>query len=361
MFKKILVVLLILAVAGAGVFGTMHFKGKLEEAQTQNQILVQTNASIQASLDSIGQMTTVYQVKYNRQGGTPIDKNDLVQVSVPLSSLGKTSITDASMFNGNFYKIDINPGTIITTDMIMEPDDNTTHMKMTREIKLDSFPLGMVEGDWFDLRCMLPNGEDYVVLAHKRIIYMYDDTITIQVSEEENQIINSLFMDLATYSSCGFFAYVTNYLEPGLDKSIAYYPVQHEIENMLRFSPNYGDISRCINPTMRDHINEVLFIFSEENSGIGSAFANIMQQHYAAGVVAHQSWMRDNTNEEGDFVMPSDRWEDGTANIGIKENNNGVTSNPSGSTSTPSDSFQSSVGEAIESLEGSISDLEAIE
>lgn len=361
MLKKILVVLLILAVAGAGVFGTLHFKGKLEESETQNQILVQTNASVQASLDSIGQMTSVYQVKYNRQSGTPINVSDLMQVSVPLSSLGETSITDASVFEGNFYKIDINPGTIITTDMIMEPDDNTTKMKMTREITLDALPLGMVEGDWFDLRCMLPNGEDYVVLAHKRIIYLYGTTVTIQVSEEENQIINSLFMDIATYSSCGFFAYVTNYLEPGLDKSVAYYPVQHEIENMLRFSPNYSDISRCINPTMRDHINEVLFIFAEENSSIGAAFASLMKSQYEASVSAHQQWMQDNVNEDGDFVMPNDRWEDGTANIGIKDNNNGATSNPGSPTGSGSDSFQSTVGGAIEDLQNSLGDLEAIE
>ena len=371
MLKKILVILLILAIAGAGVFGTLHFKGKLEESEMQNQILVQTNASIQASLDSIGQMTTVYQVKYNRQSGTPILASDLAAVSVPLSTLGVSSITDPSVFEGNFYKVDVNPGTTLTADMVMTEEETQNHMKMTREIQLESFPLGLVQGDWFDLRCMLPNGEDYVVLAHKRIVYMYGNTITIQVSEEENQIINSLFMDLATYSGCGFFAYVTNYLEPGLDCSVAYYPVQHEIENMLRFSPNYEDISRCINPTMRDHINEVLFIFNEENSGIGSAFAAMMKQHFSASVAAHQNWVQDNTDQELGFQVPADRWDDGTSGINPQT---GLTNDPTkngsmgegdhyaGTTGAgTNDSFQGAVGDAMESLENNLGDLEAIE
>lgn len=342
MWKKILLILLILVLVGAGAGGTLYFYNQNKNQIEQNQQLVAQNTSIQQQLDAIGAMTTVYEVSKKCYSGKVINESDLIEVSVPVSSLGSASITDKTQIVGRYWRIDINPGTQISLDMLMEETEDGI-MKFSKELTFTSLPVTTKVGDYVDLRIIIPNGEEYIVLNHKRIERLYEQTITIFVSEEENTILHSAIADQAQYDNIPVI-YLTKYLEPGNSNSLAFYPVSHDVENFIKWNPNIDDSTRCVNPTLRDHIDEVLLLYtSSDNKDNAMKFSAAMNAQFSAQLAAQADWILQNTDENGNFTVT----EDGVAQEGTSEN--------------PSESFDASVGDAYESLEGSIEDLEAIQ
>ena len=352
MWKKILVIVLIVAIAGAGGFGTFHFYRANKNQIQQNQMLMAQNASVQAQLDQIGALTTVYEVMSKTHSGNPIKETDLVEVSVPVSTLSEASITNKSNLIGHYYRVDVNPGTIISADMLMD-ESNDEKPKFNREITVTALPVSTVAGDYIDLRFILPTGEEYIVFSHKQIKRLYDNTITLFLSEEENAILNSVFADLGNYQ--GLVAcYITKYLEPGNDTdTVAFYPVQHEMENFIRFNPNIDDTTRCINERLRDHIDEVLLVYTDDrNRGFATSFISTLTTQIQSGGGAHAQWIQEHTNEDGELVDDDGMVINGSAND---------SANSGTSISTDPEALQQQVGEATESLEQSITDLEEIQ
>ena len=344
MWKKILIVLLFLIVVGAGAFGTYHFYKENKNQIQQNQALAAQNAQIQQQLTAIGDLVTVYEVSTKVYSGKQIKETDLIPVSVPVSTCSTSSITDISQLVGKYYKVNILPGTILSADMLMDEKEETAKI-YTRELTFDSLPVSTVVGDYIDVRIILPNGEEYVVLSHEQIKRLYDTTITIFVSEEENAILNAVFADLGSYN--GFvLAYLTKYLEPGKDTdTIAFYPVQADMEKYILFNPNITDTTRCINSTLRAHIDEVLLLYTDSaNQTVSAAFINSLKSQYSSQLGAHNAWIDENTDEDGNLVVEGDPYAGGDSSTGSVQEN-----------------FQGEVGEAMDSLEQDIIDLEAIE
>lgn len=336
--KKVIITILFVLVLGAGIGGTAYFYVQNKNQITANEQLAQQNAQVQAQLNAIGQMVEVYEVNKKVYSGNEILDGDLIAVSVPASTLADSSVTDKSQLVGRHYRVNVQPGTILSLDMLMD-EDNDTNVKFPYELTVSSVPVSTSVGDYIDIRMVLANGEEMIVLNHKKIERLYNTTITINVSEEENAILISMFNDLGVYSN-GCLAYVTKYIEPGNNDTVAFYPVQHDMENFVRFNPNIEDTTRCINETLRDHVDEVLLLYTNSaNQATSSGFLNIMKQQLTGQLTAHTTWVTEHTDENGNVVSE-----------------NGTESNPS-----DGQSFEQQVGEATDSLEQSVEDLEAIQ
>lgn len=336
--KKVIIIILFVLVLGAGIGGTVYFYVQNKNQITANEQLAQQNAQVQAQLNAIGQMVQVYEVNKKVYSGNEILDGDLIAVSVPASTLADSSVTDKSQLVGRHYRVNVQPGTILSLDMLMD-EGNDANAKFPYELTMTSIPVSTSVGDYIDVRMVLANGEEMTVLNHKKIERLYNTTITINVSEEENALLISMFNDLGIYSN-GCLAYVTKYIEPGNNDTIAFYPVQHDMENFIRFNPNIEDTTRCINETLRDHVDEVLLLYTNSaNQAASSGFLNIMKQQLSGQLTAHTTWVTEHTDENGNVVSE-----------------NGTISNPS-----DGQSFEQQVGEATDSLEQSIEDLEAIQ
>lgn len=341
MVKKILLTLLIVILVGAGAGGTIYFYTQNKNQIEQNASLTAQNMQIQAELNAIGSLVTTYEVADKVYSGQPVKESDLIAVSVPASTCSTASITDINNILGNYYKVDINPGTIISMDMLMD-DASEADKRYTRELTFTSLPVGTVVGDYIDVRLILPNGEEYVVVSHERIERLYDTTITIHVSEEENQIINSMFAELGQYQ--GFtFAYLVKYIEPGKDvDTVAFYPVQEDMKELVMLNPNIKDTTRCINDTLRAHIDQVLLIYtSSNNQKTAQSFVEELAAQHEYQLGAHQMWIEEHTDEDGNFVP-----EQGA---------------PTTDATVTDPSLDQMTGEAMDSLNQSIEDLEAIQ
>lgn len=339
--KKVLTIILFVLILGLGAGGTIYFYIQNKNQITANEQLAQQNAQVQAQLNAIGAMVNVYEVNKKVYSGNEILEGDLIEVSVPASTLADSSVTDKSLLVGKHYRVDIQQGTILSLDMLMDEDTDGTVAKFPYELTLTSLPVSTVVGDYVDLRLLLANGEELIVLNHMQIKRIYNTTITFNVSEEENALLISMFHDLSTYSN-GCIAYVTKYLEPGNNDTISFYPVQRDMENYIRFNPNIEDATRCINETFRDHIDEVLLIYTDsKNTSVASSFISQMKTQLSGQLSAQNSWTSEHTDENGNIIS-----DEGT-----------VTS----SSTSSSASLDQQTGEAMDSLESEISDLEEIQ
>lgn len=334
--KKVIIAILVVLLVGAGVAGTIYFYIQNKNQISANEQLAAQNASVQAQLNAIGAMVEVYEVNKNVYSGGEILQSDLIAVSIPASTLADSSVTDINLLLGRHYRVNIKPGTILSLDMLMDEDEDTS-IKYPYELTLQSIPVSTVPGDYVDLRMIIPNGEEYVVLNHKRVERLYNTTLTINVSEEEIALINAMLHDLGTYQN-GCIAYVTKFLEPGNMNTIAFYPVQADMENLIRFNPNIEDVTRCINSTLRAHIDEVFLVYTDSaNQNVANNYISNIRTQLSGQLNAQQLWIAEHTNEEGEFVGEN------------------------GENSDDNLTFDQNVGEAIDGLENSITDLEAIQ
>lgn len=339
--------MLFLITLGGGIFGTVYFYKQNQKQIEQNVQLQQQANSIQMQLDTIGQMTVVYEVNSPVRSGSEILDSDLREVSIPVSALEATSITDKSQLVGKCYKIAINRGTILTQDLIME-EFNTSLERYQLDIPVSYFPVGLFQGDYIDIRMALPNGEIYIVMEHKKVQMLQEESkvLTVNVSEEESWVWQAALADIATYGQSGAVLYITKYLNPGLDTNVAsYYPVQEEMSDLISINPNIEDASRLLNPNLRAHINEVLFYAdASDNQRISSNFKSIMDQQ---GAVIHTAYV--------EFV---EKFKDEEGNVNYKDaaDSYGEEAVLGGSTFMEG-SFDEQVGEAMDSIEQSVSGL----
>ncbi len=343
--KKVLLVLLFVLIFAAGCVGTGYFYVQNKNQIAQNEQLAQQNAQVQAEINAIGQMVEVYEVNKNVYSGNEIKAEDLIAVSVPASTLADSSVQDINQLVGKCYRIDVRPGTILSLDMLMDEDEEI--MKMPYDLTLTSLPVSLVTGDYIDIRMVIASGEEYIVLNHKKVTRIYDTTITFNINEEENALLISMMQDAGVYAN-GCIFYVTKYLEPGNADSIAFYPVQHEMENFVKYNVNIEDPTRCINETLRNHIDEVLLKFTDsDNTSVASQFISIMRTQLQGQLQAQQKWIDEHTTEDGTLV-------DDNGQV------TGTGTTPQGGESLDQQ-FQQQVGESIGGLEQDIQDLEAIQ
>lgn len=300
--KKILVILLmviLVAGCGFGVWGTLKFRKDYNTQLQQNQTLVQQNAQVQAQIDAIGAMGVAYQVNAPKASGEEIKEADLKEIYVPMSINGDSTIATKEELVGRHYKVDVTTGTIITKDLLM-PEGETTLVKFPRELQFKSLPVQLEVGDYVDVKFLIANGEEYVILPHKEVQAISGTTLSFNVSEEENQLINSAIMDVAQYSAACMM-YCDMYLEPGNGESAAFYPVQESMQEFIMFNPNITDYSRCINVTMRQHIDQCLIMFSNgANQGNASSFISGMEQQLSAQLSMRSEYLQQKEQAERD-------------------------------------------------------------
>lgn len=265
--KKVLAIFgVLILIAGCGVGGYFAFKyyKDYNTQLQQNASLTAQNAQVQAQIDAIGAMGVAYEVVAPKKSGDLIQEADLKEVSVPTSIYGDASITTKEDLIGKHYRIDVTTGTLLTKDMLMA-EDQTVSPKFSREFDVASIPVKLEPGDFIDIKFMIANGEEYVIIPHIEVQAISGSTISINITEEESQLITSAVMDIAHYPSACLM-YIDMYLEPGNADSIAFYPVQADMEQFILFNPNITDTTRCINTTMRAHIDQCLTLYSNSNN-----------------------------------------------------------------------------------------------
>ncbi len=169
---------------------------------------------------------------------------------------------DKDSILGSYAKVKMAAGTVLSADTLCkEPIDPDDHRPF--EVFLSYLPEGLLVNDFVDIRVSFPDGEDFIVIPHKRV---YEFTggeaeatgIVLKLSEEEILRYRSACVDEKAYTDTLIYAlpYAGDYQYKATD----YYPVNDEVFSLLQWDPNIQDLYVLESETARrDNLEDANF------------------------------------------------------------------------------------------------------
>ena len=188
------------------------------------------------------QTVQAYVVVDTIKSGADVTDDKLEKVEMNLSTKIDTSVLYTQVPYEVKAKVDLNPGTILTTDLTYEGETIGNDVR-TQEYNVIILPSQIESGEYIDIRLRTPDGRDLIVLSHKEVtiptLEGVDSSgcIWLDMKEEETLIMSSAIVE--TYKMEGAKLYATKYVEPGMQTaaSITYVP-SAEVEALIRTDSN---------------------------------------------------------------------------------------------------------------------------
>ena len=169
--------------------------------------------------------------------------SDVVYSSKITKDGKETADTTGALFpTGLKAKVDLHPGTVITSDLTYE-DELVKNDVRKQEYNIISLPTQLETGEYIDIRLRLPNGQDYIVVSHKQVeiptINGVDSESCIWVELDELEILNMSSAIVEAYQMKGAKLYATRYVEAGIQEAatVTYLPSDEVIALMAK-DPN---------------------------------------------------------------------------------------------------------------------------
>lgn len=293
MLKKILVIILFIALIGAGGFFIYKYYGEAKDYKQQLESVQSQLSTAQAQINEIGSMGTVYQTTVDVKSGEEIVESYLTPVSVPESTISDSQRIAPEDVIGKKFRLNLKAGATMSTDLLMNDEESKSGViyKYPREISFDALPVTLEVGDYVDIRFFIATGEEYVVLDHAIVRAINDNVVTFYITEEENILLNSMFTDLGAYNGV-CTAYLYKYLEPGNSETVPFYYVSSDLAQYIRFNPNVTDVTRLENVTARKHMDEILTIISNNNnSDVANGIMQVFSTQISSQNAARQSYV----------------------------------------------------------------------
>lgn len=119
-------------------------------------------------------------------------------------------------------KVDMNPGTILTNDLLYEGESLSSDVRR-QEYNVILPQTQLQTGDYIDVRLRTPDGRDLIVVSHKEVTIptiLDIDTancIWMNLSEEETLMLSCAIVE--SYKMNGAKLYSTKYIEPGIQEA----------------------------------------------------------------------------------------------------------------------------------------------
>ena len=284
---------------------------------TTSETYAASIADLNATLAAYGPDVTVYTVSSAVKAGDMVVDENIESITIPTSVDNDQYVHSMSDLAGRVFKIAVNPGTPITSNMTMaEPLEDSVR---DRDIVLDRYTVGLTVGDYIDIRITMPYGDDYVVLPHKRIYAINEGSIKLYLSEFEWFQYNGAMIDYWLNKDYGATIYADKYVEPGIQhEAIAYYAVPTNIAALMQKNPNILDKASANDlNSWRSAIEELLIIFRDEEDTVdsdGSKF-NAGRTEYNDAIKSDSATEAEKAAEE-EANAPAEETSDSTEELG---------------------------------------------
>ena len=143
-------------------------------------------------------------------------------------------------------KLDMKKNTVVTPNMVQQTDNIVTNDVRVEEYNVVSLPVDLTDGDYVDIRLMLPNGQNYIVVS-KKIVEIpmgaegrLADTIRMTLREDEILAMSSAIVEAAGIN--GAKLYATKYKEAGIqDAAVPTYRPNDSVTALI--TDSNGNIS----------------------------------------------------------------------------------------------------------------------
>ena len=223
-------------------------------------------------------MKNVYVVSQDINSGEVVSISSLKQVmvtgeAIPTDVIGAGNITEETI-----AKINLKKGTVLTSGMVSEADEQTTADLRTQEYNMVLLPTQIQTGEYIDIRLRLPNGTDYIVVSKKKVEIPTIDgvesanTIKVNVSEEEILLMSNAIVE--AYWATGSKLYATTYVEPGMqDQATPTYLPSDKVVELMNTDPNIETVAR----------NELFTRYNNTAASIRGNITNTLNMYAAEG------------------------------------------------------------------------------
>ena len=200
---------------------------------------------------------TVYVVTDTIKSGEAMNPDKLQLIETTLGSVDKSNfVTTLNTYDAEntatgeietVYtqkaKVDLNPGTVITNDLIYEDEPLTADVR-TQEYNVITPMTQLTTGEYIDVRLRTPDGRDLIVVSHKQVTIpeLADGTVSstnmlMDLSEEETLMMSCAIVE--TYQMNGAKLYATKYVEPGTQTAATpTYVPNDETRALIERDPN---------------------------------------------------------------------------------------------------------------------------
>ena len=198
--------------------------------------------NVQKNLKEIKDATRqVYVVKNDVKSGTTIDST-----MIELKSATKDVIPSdyiSTIPENSVAKINITKGTVLSKALIDEADEKTTNDLREQQYNMIILPQYLEVDDYIDIRLTLPNRQDYIVVSKKRIKNITEDTIWVNMYEEETLAMTNAIVE--AYVMKGSKLYATTYVDAGMQQNAipTYVPSSYVI-NLINADKNITEEAR---------------------------------------------------------------------------------------------------------------------
>lgn len=188
-------------------------------------------------------LKNVYVVTSTIKSGDVIDTSLITVKSAPSDVVPTSMITLADITENTIAKIDLNPGTVITAEMVTESEDKTTSDVRKQEYNMIQLTSQIKSGEYIDIRLRLPNGVDYIVVSKKKVELPVvngvdsENTIWLNMTEAETLAMSNAIVE--SYIMKGSLLYATTYIEPGLqEEATPTYVPSGKVQEAIYLNPN---------------------------------------------------------------------------------------------------------------------------
>ena len=134
-------------------------------------------------------------------------------------------------------KVDVPKGTIVTKDMIADATEDIQDDVRIQEYNMIILPSELETGDYVDIRYSVPQGQDYIVLAKKKVLKSTATGIWLKLTEDEILTMNNAIVD--NYRTTGSMLRAIELPEPAIQEALEItYPVNSGVLELINANPN---------------------------------------------------------------------------------------------------------------------------
>lgn len=179
----------------------------------------------------------VYALAVDVKSGDKIDASMLVQKEALKDVVPTDYITLADLTGNTISKLNLTKGSVLSKALIQESDQKITDDLREQEYNMIVLPQQLDIGAYVDIRLRLANGQDYIVVSKKYVNNITEDTIWMNLYEEETLAMSNAIVE--AYKMKGAKLYATTYVEPGNQaNAIPTYVPSAEVINLINADKN---------------------------------------------------------------------------------------------------------------------------
>ena len=204
---------------------------------------------------------TAYVLQADIESGINITVSDVTATKISKNMLPNDYISASELTETTIAKVSLKAGTVLTSSIIEDSEEQTTKDIRMQEYNMLVLPTQLEKDDYIDIRWMLPNGQDYIVVSKKRVMDCNENTVWLKMGEDELLTMSGAIVE--AYTVTGSKLYAVTYVEPGMQETA--FPTYVPSNDVITLINSDKNITNEAMAKLRDRYTDALRRAREQN------------------------------------------------------------------------------------------------